>query len=189
MRAVRSGAMFLTFVVTLPIGTQSVSAQNVPRARATINSCVDGSFVGSATLFETPSSEAVKDVTVLLGVRNLTPGKHAVHIHELGACTPTCSAAGSHLDLGPFGQNVPVGANHPFHSGDLINVRADSNGSGFLTHVTSRVALSNGNLSIFDVDGASIVIHALPDLYCADPSDPNCAGGGRVACGIFERTN
>jgi Cu/Zn superoxide dismutase len=34
------------------------------------------------------------------------------------------------------------------------------------------------------------VIHALPDAYCADdPTDPNCAGGGRVACGVIERTN
>jgi Cu-Zn family superoxide dismutase len=139
-------------------------------------------------MIEVPSAESVKNVTVLMSVSNLTTGKHAVHIHEVGACTPTCSAAGSHLDLGPFGNNLPVTANHPYHSGDLINVRAGANGNGFLTHVTSRFALSPGNLSIFDVNGASIVIHALPDAYCAaDPTDPNCAGGGRVACGVIER--
>jgi Cu/Zn superoxide dismutase len=180
-----AGALVGGFVI---VTASAVQAQDVPRARATLNSCTDGSAVGSVTLIETPSSEGVKDVAILLSAHSLTPGKHAVHIHEVGACTPTCAAAGSHLDLGPFGSNLPVIANHPYHSGDLINVRIGANGSGFMTHVTSRVAISAGNLSLFDFDGASIVIHALPDAYCAaDPTDPNCAGGGRAACGILER--
>lgn len=166
-------------------GGSLVSAQSIPAAKATLTSCTDGSFVGSATLLETPSPEGVKNVTILLSVQNLSPGKHAVHIHEVGACTP-CGAAGSHLDLGPFGQNGPVTANHPFHSGDLVNVKVDSEGKGFMAHVSSRVALSTGNLSIFDADGASVVVHTLPDTYCPDPNDPNCAGGGRAACGVFQ---
>ena len=178
--------VFALGVFALVGGPVSSAEEDVIRARATINSCTDGSPVGSATLFEKRSSEGVKEVTVLLSARNLTAGKHAVHIHEVGACEP-CSAAGSHLDLGPFGSNVPVTANHPYHSGDLINVRVGSFGRGSMTHVTSRVALSEGNLSIFDADGASIVIHALPDAYCPDPTDPNCAGGGRAACGIIQR--
>lgn len=105
------------------VGGPAPSAEeDVIKARATLNSCTDGSQVGSATLFEERSSEGVKEVTVLVSARNMTTGKHAVHIHEVGACDP-CSAAGSHLDLGPFGNNVPVTANHPYHSGDLINVR------------------------------------------------------------------
>jgi Cu-Zn family superoxide dismutase len=194
MKTRRIAALILAVGALTLTGGPSLSAQGVPalaqevaRARAAINSCTDGSLVGSATLFETPSAEGVKNVSILLSVRNLAEGKHAVHIHEVGACTPTCAAAGSHLDLGPFGSNVPVTANHPYHSGDLINVHAGSNGNGFMHHVSSRIALSEGNLSIFDANGASVVIHALPDTYCADSSDPNCAGGGRVACGIIER--
>jgi len=34
-------------------------------------------------------------------------------------------------------------------------------------------------------NGSSIIIHALPDLYCPDPTDPNGAGDGRTACGII----
>ena len=107
-----------------------------------------------------------------------------MHIHEVGNCTP-CSAAGSHLDLGPFGHNVPVTENHPYHSGDLVNIEIGPRGTGSMSTTTSRIALSPGNLSIFDADGGSIIIHALPDLYCPDPGDANCAGGARVACGIF----
>src|SRR5262245_36774619 len=160
-----------TLVAALVASTGSlVSAQEFARARATLNSCTDGTVVGSATLVEVPSSEGIKDVTILLSVRNLPAGKHGVHIHETGACTP-CAAAGSHLDLGPSGSNVPVTTNHPFHSGDLINVRVGARGTGFMTHVSSRVAISEGNLSIFDENGAALVVHALPDTYCADQTD------------------
>jgi Cu-Zn family superoxide dismutase len=150
-------------------------------------SCTDGSAVGTADLIERPSSEGVKTVGVFLSIRNLTPGKHGVHIHEVAACTPTCAAAGSHLDLGPHGHNLPVTENHPYHSGDLVNVNVGSDGDGTLFTSTTRVALSPGNLSVFDEDGSSIVIHALPDTYCTNPSDPNCAGGNRAACGIIRR--
>jgi len=185
-------------VAVLCVGAPEAWAQ-FPEARAEIRSCATGLVVGSATLIETPSAEGVKDVTVMVSAAGLSQGKHAVHIHQVGDCAATtssagvttaCGAAGSHLDLGPFPQTSPVTANHPYHSGDLINLSINSNGNGSMSHVTSRVAVSSANtpLSIFDADGAAIVIHALPDLYCSDPVGGNCAGGGRVACGVLIRT-
>jgi Cu-Zn family superoxide dismutase len=175
-------------IAVMCVGATKAWAQ-FPEARAILTSCATpGLVVGSATLIETPSPEAIKNVTVMVSAGGLSPGKHAVQIHEVGACTPTCAVAGSHLDLGPFGNNIPVTANHPYHSGDLINLSINSLGRGSMSHVTSRFTLSPGHLSIFDADGAAIVIHALPDLYCADNTDPNCAGGGRVACGVLQRT-
>lgn len=174
-------------------GVTPVSSNHVVRAKAAIRSCTDESAMGSLTLVERPSSEGVKVVEVLLSARGLTPGKHAVHIHAVGNCTP-CSAAGSHLDLGPFAHNTPVTDNHPYHSGDLVNLNVDSSGRGSLVTTTSRIALSpdppdrlpGRNLSIFDADGSSVIIHALPDAYCPDPADANCAGGARAACGIIQ---
>jgi superoxide dismutase, Cu-Zn family len=173
-------------VVCLAAGI--ASADNIRKAKANITSCTDGSPVGTALLVEVPSNEGVKVVEVILTAQNLTPGSHAVHVHEVANCTP-CTAAGSHLDLGPFGQNVPVTANHPYHSGDLVNLRVGSDGRGALLATSTRIALAPGNLSIFDENGSSIVIHALADQYCTDPTDPNCAGGGRAACGILQPTN
>ena len=108
------------------------------KAKARITSCNDGTFVGTALLVERPSSEGVKVVDVFVKARRLTPGKHAVHIHEFGNCTP-CTAAGSHCrDLGPHGHDVPVTENHPYHSGDLVNIEIGSRGSGSLSTTTSR---------------------------------------------------
>ena len=86
----------------------------------------------------------MKTVEVFISVRGLTPGKHAVHIHETAACTPvpTCAGAGSHLDLGPSGSNLPVTANHPYHSGDLVNINVGADGRGTLIATTTRVAIS-----------------------------------------------
>jgi Cu-Zn family superoxide dismutase len=181
--------VFLAVAVT-PVG---VAAQDDitsgPRARATIRTCeTTPRFLGRAFLSERPSAEAVKVVDLALYVSGLTPpGKHAVHVHAVGSCTP-CAAAGSHLDAGPFGNNTPVEANHPYHSGDLPNLVVNSTGSGSLLTSTSRIALS-GPLSVLDADGSAIIIHVAPDTYCPDPSVVGCAGGARAACGIIVREN
>jgi Cu-Zn family superoxide dismutase len=185
MKTMKILRLTFAFAALLAVsGVAPTSAENIRKARATLTSCADGSTVGSVSLIELPSSEGIKVVEVLASVRGLEPGKHAVHVHEVGACTP-CAAAGSHLDLGPFGQNVPVTANHPYHSGDLVNLRVGSDGRGSLLTTSSRIALSPGNLSVFDEDGSAIIVHGLADQYCPDPTDPNCAGGPRVACGII----
>lgn len=197
MTAIQNAVRVLTLAAVLVLsGSAPGSADAVKRAKATINSCADGSFVGTLLLVERHSSEDVKVVEVVLTAGGLTPGKHAVHIHAVGNCTP-CSAAGSHLDLGPFGHNTPVTDNHPYHSGDLVNLDINPGGHGALITTTSRIALSpdppgrlpGRELSIFDGNGSSVIIHALPDNYCPDPTDLNCAGGARVACGIIELEN
>ena len=126
-------------------------------------------------------------------VEGLTPGKHAVHIHENGDCEP-CLDAGGHFDPGPNSNTNPDG-NHPFHMGDLINIEAKSDGKGKLKTITSRVTLSDGLLSLFDADGSAFIIHDDKDTYCPGnslvPGDgknpvPGCAGGARFACGIIK---
>lgn len=139
--AVAAGVVFLSAGLA--------SADHIRKARATLTSCTDGSPVGTVLLVEVPSSEGVKVVEVIVTAQNLPAGPHAVHVHEVASCTP-CSAAGSHLDLGPHGHNVPVTENHPYHSGDLVNLRVGSDGRGALLTTTNRIALSPGNLSVFD---------------------------------------
>ena len=150
--------------------------------------------LAAASLREQVTAEGVKEVTVQLTVKGLPDGKHAVHIHEVGSCEP-CAAAGGHHDPGPYGQPRPDTAsdavpatdiNHPFHMGDLINLEV-RNGVGELRHVTNRVTLSPGRLSILDADGSAIIVHAQPDTYCDAESDlkKGCAGGAREACGVI----
>ncbi len=163
-------------------------------ATADIKGCTDAGISGSATLTEEKTDEGIKAVTIHLKVEGLSDGKHAVHIHETGACEP-CSAAKGHHDPGPFGETRPDSAtdevpasdiNHPYHMGDLINIEV-KNGKGTMMHTTNRITLSAGRLSIMDEDGSAFVIHTNSDTYCDEESDlkKGCAGGARDACGII----
>lgn len=161
-------------------------ASHIVSAAATIDGCTDPNVSGFALLTERPSAEGVKLVDVVLQVSGLPDGKHAVHIHEVASCTP-CGAAGGHFDPGPASNSSPDG-NHPFHSGDLINVRV-VDGFGLMLTTTSRVTLSAGPLSLFDANGSAFIVHVDPDTYCPDGPVAGCAGGARAACGIIHLLN
>ena len=182
----RSGFAAASLLALSMGGIASAEAQGMV-ARAQIVSCADPTkTLGTAVLRERPSEEGIKlvRVSIALNAGALSPGKHAVHIHETGSCTP-CSAAGGHFDPGPAGNPVPD-ANHPFHSGDLININVGADGSGKLTTTTSRVTLSPGPLSVLDADGSAIIIHDGTDTYCPDGDAAGCAGGTRAACGVIQ---
>ena len=176
--------IFLLSVVAFTVGT-GASAAGPVRAVAVISGCNDDDHVeGSAKLIERQSEEGVKTVDVTINVRGLSPGMHAVHIHETGNCTP-CSEAKGHFDPGPHGFTSPDG-NHPFHSGDLVNIKVNDSGVGTLHTVTTRVTLSPGPLSLFDADGSAIIIHTNTDTYCPEGDVTGCAGGARAACGVIK---
>ena len=158
------------------------SAEALVSGSALIAGCTDPAVSGFGLLVEAPSSEGVKLVSVTLLVSGLPDGKHAVHIHETGTCNP-CGAANGHFDPGPASNSSPDG-NHPYHSGDLINIDVHD-GVGVLSTVTSRVTLSPGPLSIFDADGSAFIIHVNPDTYCPAGAVVGCAGGARAACGVI----
>ena len=155
-------------------------------ASASLVSCEDEAEIGAAYLRERPSDEGVKEVDITLRVwQGISPGKHAVHIHQTAKCKP-CSAAGGHFDPGPNSNTSPDG-NHPFHAGDLVNINVNDQGHGLLVAVTSRVSLSAGPLSLFDDDGSAFIIHVGADTYCPGGEAAGCAGGARAACGIIVR--
>ena len=155
------------------------------KAQAQIKGCgSDQNIRGAAKLSEQESEEGIKLVDIEIRVKGMKPGKHAVHIHEIGTCSP-CGAAKGHFDPGPESNSSPDG-NHPFHMGDLINLEVDDNGKGKLQTTTSRVTLSPGPLSLFDENGSSFIIHVQKDTYCPGGEAKGCAGGARAACGIIK---
>src|SRR5262249_51445927 len=114
-------------------------AQQPVQAVAYFTSCTTTDVFGLATLTERPSAEGIKQVDISIIAFGLSEGKHAVHIHQTGACSP-CSAANGHFDPGPSGNPNPDG-NHPYHSGDLINLEVVG-GVGLMQTTTNRVTLS-----------------------------------------------
>jgi Cu-Zn family superoxide dismutase len=119
----------------------------------------------------------------------ITAGKHAVHIHEKGACDcEGFKCAGGHFDPGPSGNTDPD-ANHGYHAGDLPSITINEEGHGILEAITTRVTLSPGPVSVLDKttapEGTSLMIHANPDPHTPGESGSGHSGGPRMACGTI----
>jgi Cu-Zn family superoxide dismutase len=120
----------------------------------------------------------------------LTPGRHAIHIHETGACEPFTAAKG-HYDgnvdtqVNPEANVSPGLGNHPYHLGDLPNLVVDENRKGTLYAITSRVILASGLTTLFDKDGSAFIIHEFEDKFLPDPPTKDAPGGPRIACGVI----
>jgi len=144
-----------------------------------IFSAADGSERGAAVLTAGPAG-----VLVLLELRGLTPGWHAVHFHARGDCSdPKFESAGSHINHAtpaPHGLLNPKGPDF----GDLPNIWADDSGTARAQLFSSFVSLKGegGRSALLDADGSAIVVHASPDDYVSQPIG---GAGARVACAVM----
>ena len=172
--------LFIVGLMAILLFPTTSRAEPAVIAYAKITGCNDPGISGTAELQEKPSEEGVKQVDVALTINGLSDGDHAVHIHETANCTP-CGDAGGHFDPGSHGMSSPD-ENHPFHAGDLINLKS-LDGRAVLKTTTTRITLSPGPLSLFDKDGSAFIIHTNNDTYCPDGVIKGCAGGSRDACG------
>ncbi len=147
-------------------------------------------ITGEATFTEEKNGAVRVEVAVQGNPKVLTPGLHGIHLHAVGSCTSGAkpfSGAGGHFDPGPMGSSTPVEANHPYHLGDLPNLVVDQSGRGKLRTITNRISLKDSPTGLFDTDGTAIIIHKLQDQIKAGGTADE-AGGGRLACGIIEKS-
>ena len=143
--------------------------------------------VASTSTSDPKWSSGLKGLEITVNVTGLTPGAHGIHFHEIGKCdAPEFTSAGGHFDPGPHGMTDPD-VNHPYHMGDLPNLVADVNGRARLKATTTRATLSPGPLSLFDADGAAVIVHADPDQGTAGAEKSGVSGGPRIACGVVRR--
>lgn len=108
----------------------------------------------------------------------LTPGNHAIHIHETGDCSaPDGKSAGGHWN--PTNKNHGKWMQDPFHIGDIGNLVADEQGNGSISRETDLwcIDCEDSNKNIIS---KAIIIHAGPDDFSSQPSG---AAGPRVGCG------
>ena len=137
-----------------------------------------GRLIGRADLRETPHG-----VLIVLKLDDAPAGVHALHIHGTGRCVaPDFSSAGGHFD--------PDHRRHGFvvlggpHAGDLPNVHVPESGSLVVELMAPRVVLAPAPHSLFDADGAALVLHAGRDDYVSEPAGE---AGNRIACGVVMR--
>ena len=140
----------------------------------------NGQSVGSATVSE---GKGGSGVTIKLNVKNLTPGDHAVHFHQVAKCEgPTFTTAGGHFnpDKKLHGLQNPAGP----HAGDMPNFTVKADGTSKATVTDPLVNLGSGDHSLFTGGGTALVIHAKADDMKTDPSGN---AGDRIACGAITK--
>ena len=137
-----------------------------------------GQSVGTATLSPVEGG----GVSIALDLKNLTPGVHAFHIHQVAKCEPPFATAGPHFNP----ESKKHGLENPdgHHAGDMSNVTVAADGTVKTAIVNQSVTLGTGANSVFANGGTSFVIHAKADDMKTDPAGN---AGDRIACGVISK--
>ena len=116
-------------------------------------------------------------------VTNLSPGVHAIDIHEAGKCdAPDFKTAGSNFN--PANKKHGMQSPEGHHAGDLPNLTAGANGKGAFKSTIHDVTLADdGVTSLFHAGGTSVVLHEKADDMKSDPAGN---AGARIACGVVQ---
>ena len=168
----------LIVAVAMVAGSAAAYAANETVTINAIDAQGVGKEIGSLALSD--SKDGLQVVPKLTG---LPPGNHGFHVHANGNCGPANGpdgkpaagfAAGGHFDPASTGKHLgPAGDGH---KGDMAVLTVDASGAA----TTAAVA---PHLTVADVKGHAIVIHAGGDNYSDQPA-PLGGGGARIACGV-----
>lgn len=138
----------------------------------------DSNVTGDVTFTE--EGEKVAMIAVLTG---LTPGEHAIHIHDKADCSSADGkSTGGHWNptSTPHGK---WGAEEGYHKGDIGNFTADADGNATVEFATEEwcIGCTDENKNIV---GKGVIVHQGVDDFTSQPSG---AAGARVSCtGIIQ---
>ncbi|TFG78925.1 MAG: superoxide dismutase family protein [Flavobacteriales bacterium] len=113
----------------------------------------------------------------------LTPGEHAIHIHEKADCSAADgTSTGGHWN--PTNQpHGKWGAAEGYHKGDIGNFLANADGTGTFEFATEEWCLGCGDPNK-DLIGKGVIVHQGVDDFTTQPTGN---AGGRISCtGIIQ---
>lgn len=179
----KTGLVLLTIIAAVLLFSTAGYAQENETENVTSAVAVLKDSQNNTIGFATFNEDGYGLVRIQVLVTGLTPGRHGIHIHDVGNCTPpSFDSAGEHYN--PLGKEHGLANPRGPHAGDLPNLRVGFDGTGQMDLVTSLVTLSPGPTTLFTDNGTSLVIHTGPDDQITDPAGNS---GDRIICGVIER--
>ncbi|MFD2550586.1 superoxide dismutase family protein [Bizionia sediminis] len=145
----------------------------------TMLSAKSGSDVTGEVVFIEENGEVV----MTTNITGLTPGMHAIHLHETADCSADDgTSSGGHWN--PTGQkHGKWGDEAGYHKGDIGNLEADEQGNASLTFRTNEWCIGCGDPAK-DIIGKAVIVHQGVDDFKTQPTGD---AGARVSCaGVIE---
>ena len=132
---------------------------------------------------EVSFTEENGNVSMNASITGLSPGTHAIHIHEKADCSSSDGkSTGGHWNP-TFQPHGAWGAETGYHRGDIGNFNADENGNGMIRFSTDLWCIDCDDASK-NIIGKAIIVHQGEDDLASQPSG---AAGARISCaGIIQ---
>src|SRR5260370_21727426 len=168
MKSLVCAALFLS--ASGPAFAQDSRAQAAAKPVTVDIKNAQGQSIGTAVL-----TSAAKGVKISIDIKNLPPGEHSLHIHQVAKCEPPdFKSAGPHFGWGHAHEGMPAGDIPDF----ALIVGAD--GTAHVSTIAPNRTLRADEHSVFSNGGTAIVIHAVS----------RGTGTGaplRIACGVITK--
>ena len=108
----------------------------------------------------------------------LSPGLHAIHLHELADCSSVDGkSTGGHWNP-TFEPHGAWGSETGYHKGDIGNFEADQKGEAIITFETDQWCIGCDD-ETKNIIGKAVIVHQGQDDLVSQPSG---AAGARVSC-------
>lgn len=147
--------------------------QQVKKIKLSLDPKSKSKTEGSVTLTETDGM-----VSLEAHINGLTPGKHAIHLHQKADCSSDDGKSTQGHWNPTFENHGAWGSDAGFHRGDIGNFEADASGHGMITFKTDLWCIGCAD-ETKNIMGKAIIVHQGEDDLTSQPSG---AAGARISC-------